>query len=104
MAAPKEIIELVERGPGRDDPKDRGQRCRCSMMSAITNRGRLCFRVFKGHLNSDVFIDFMRRFKRQSDRKIFLIVDRQIRGQDPDDLPTGLQPSVVNSWHTWRAA
>jgi len=53
-----------------------GQRSRCSMMSAITNRGQLCFRVFKGQLNSDVFIDFMRRLKRQSDRKIFLIVDR----------------------------
>ena len=53
-----------------------GQRSRCSLMSAITNRGRLCFRVFKGQLNSDVFIDFLRRLKRQSDRKIFLIVDR----------------------------
>ena len=53
-----------------------GQRGRCSVMSAITNRGRLCFRVFKGPLNSDVFIDFMRRLKRPSDRKIFLIVDR----------------------------
>ena len=53
-----------------------GQRARCSMMSAITNRGQLCFRVFKGNLNSDVFIDFLRRLKRQSDRKLFVIVDR----------------------------
>ena len=53
-----------------------GQRARCSMMSAITNRGQLCFRVFKGNLNSDVFIDFLRRLKHQSDRKLFVIVDR----------------------------
>ena len=82
-----------------------GQRSRCSMISAITNRGRLCFRVFKGNLNSDGFIDFMRRLQRQSHRKIFLIVDRhpvhcsqktrkwveQTRGQDPLDLPAVLQ-------------
>ena len=53
-----------------------GQRARCSMMSAITNRGQLCFRVFKGNLNSDVFIDFLHRLKHQSDRKLFVIVDR----------------------------
>ena len=53
-----------------------GQRARCSMMLAIANRGQLCFRVFNGQLNSDVFIDFLRRLKRQSDRKNFLIVDR----------------------------
>jgi transposase len=53
-----------------------GQRARCSMMSAITNRGQLCFHVFRGQLNSNVFIDFLRRLKRQSERKLFVIVDR----------------------------
>lgn len=53
-----------------------GQRRRCSLISALTNQGKLCFRIFQGHLNSDVFIDFLRRLKRQSPKKIYLIVDR----------------------------
>ena len=53
-----------------------GQRFRCSIISALTNRGQLCFRVFHDNLNSDVFIDFMKRLLRHCKAKIFLIVDR----------------------------
>ena len=53
-----------------------GQRFGCSMMSAITNRGQLQFMVFKHKFNADVFKDFLSRLVRQSEGKIYLIVDR----------------------------
>ena len=52
-----------------------GQRFGCSMISAITNRGRLNFMVFKKRFRSDVFLDFLKRLLRQVDRKVFVIVD-----------------------------
>lgn len=53
-----------------------GQRFRCNVISTITNRGTLRFRVFTGRFTADVFIDFMKRLVRTSERKVFLIVDR----------------------------
>jgi len=52
-----------------------GQRFSCNMISAITNRGRLNFMVFKDTFRVDVFMDFLKRMLRQIKRKIFLIVD-----------------------------
>lgn len=52
-----------------------GRRFGCNMISAITNRGRLNFMVFKVRFRADVFLDFLKRLVRQTDRKIFLIVD-----------------------------
>lgn len=52
-----------------------GQRFGCNMISAITNRGRLNFMVFKKRFRKDVFLDFLRRLARQAERKVFLIVD-----------------------------
>lgn len=52
-----------------------GQRFRANMMSSITNRGQLCFLVFDGSFNAEVFIRFCRRLLRQRRRRIFLIVD-----------------------------
>lgn len=52
-----------------------GQRFRANLMSSITNRGHLCFLVFKGKFNAAVFIGFCRRLLRQRRRKIFLILD-----------------------------
>ena len=46
------------------------------MASAITNRGRLVFMVFKARLTAPVFLRFLRRLVKQSGRKVFLIVDR----------------------------
>lgn len=53
-----------------------GKRFRCNMLSAITNRGKLAFRVFKGRFTTPVFLDFLRRLIRQHPRKVFLILDR----------------------------
>ena len=52
-----------------------GHRFGCHMISAITNRGRLNFMVFKERFRMKVFVNFLRRLVRQSDRKVFLIVD-----------------------------
>jgi transposase len=52
-----------------------GKRFRCNMISAITNKGRLNFRIFRQRFSSEVFIEFMRRLIKQSEQKVFLIVD-----------------------------
>jgi transposase len=53
-----------------------GKRFGCHMMSALTNQGHLAFRVFRGRFTTAVYLDFLNRLIRQSDRKVFLIVDR----------------------------
>lgn len=53
-----------------------GQRFRANVISSITNRGSLRFRVFTGRFTADVFIDFLKRLVRASPRKVYLIVDR----------------------------
>jgi len=52
-----------------------GQRFRCNMISAITNRGKLYFMVYRHGFSAPVFIDFLNRLIRQVKRKIFLIID-----------------------------
>ena len=53
-----------------------GQRFGCNMVSAITNRGNLCFMVFKRKFRLGVFLQFLRRLLKQAGgRKVFLIID-----------------------------
>lgn len=52
-----------------------GQRFRCNMISAITNRGKLAFMIFEKRFTTPVFIGFLRRLIRHSKRNVFLIVD-----------------------------
>lgn len=53
-----------------------GQRFRCNMVSALTNRGHLSFMVFKKGFTAAVFLRFLRRLVKDAQRRIFLIVDR----------------------------
>lgn len=53
-----------------------GRRFGCSMISAITNRGKLYFMVLNKKFRVRVFIDFLRRLERQVPCRIYLIVDR----------------------------
>jgi len=53
-----------------------GQRFGCNMVSAITNRGRLYFMIFKRRFRAEVLIEFLRRLARQVPRYIFLIIDQ----------------------------
>lgn len=52
-----------------------GKRFGCNMMSAITNRGRLAFMVFKGRFTTPVMIVFLARLVRHAGRKVFVILD-----------------------------
>ena len=52
-----------------------GRRFGCNMVSALTNRGRLHFMVFRVRFTAEVFIGFLKRLIRQAKGKVFLIVD-----------------------------
>ena len=53
-----------------------GQRFGANVVSAISNKGHLSFRVFKEKFVAKVFIDFLQRLIRQSKgQKIILILD-----------------------------
>jgi transposase len=56
--------------------KGTGKRFRVNMISAISNAGRLRFRLFVGSFNGPVFIDFLGRLLRDcGGQKVHLIVD-----------------------------
>lgn len=55
---------------------DTGTRFRCNLISTLTNRGKLSFKVFGENFNSEVMLDFLRRLIRHSQQKVFMIVDR----------------------------
>jgi transposase len=46
-----------------------------SMISSITNQGKLRFMVYKDAMNADLFIKFMGRLTKDAGRKVFLVVD-----------------------------
>lgn len=46
-----------------------------NMISAITNQGKVRFRVFDGTMNAQILIDFCQRLISGSGRKIYLILD-----------------------------
>src|SRR5260221_12036285 len=55
-----------------------GQRFRCNMISAITNRGRLAFMIFRQRFTARVFLNFLGRLlrlTRKTRKKVFLVVD-----------------------------
>ena len=52
-----------------------GQRWRCNVISAISNRGTLRFMVFKRSFTAPLFIDFLSRLVRSARRMVYLIVD-----------------------------
>jgi transposase len=52
-----------------------GARFGCNLISAITNRGRRYFMVFKVRFRAGVLADFLRRLVKQVRRKVFVILD-----------------------------
>lgn len=46
-----------------------------SVISTVTNKGKMRWKVFHGAIHSDILIDFLRRLIRDSERKTFLILD-----------------------------
>lgn len=51
-------------------------RCeRVNLISSVTNQGKVRFMVYTNRMNSQTLIKFMRRLIKDSDKKIFLILD-----------------------------
>lgn len=46
-----------------------------SIISTVTNKGQMRWKIFDGALNSDILIDFLRRLIKGAPRKVFLILD-----------------------------
>ena len=46
-----------------------------SVMSTVTNRGKVRWKVFEGAMNADILIDFMKRLIKAAAKKVFLILD-----------------------------
>lgn len=46
-----------------------------NMISAVTNQGKVRFKIYEDNMNADVLIDFMWRLTKDAKRKIILILD-----------------------------
>lgn len=53
----------------------RNKRFGRSIISAISNRGRMRWMIYKGALNAEIFQDFLQRLIKDAKRKVFLILD-----------------------------
>ena len=51
------------------------KKMKINMLSAISNRGKLRFMLYRDTMNSDKLIDFMRRLIRDTQKKVFLVLD-----------------------------
>src|SRR3712207_9392592 len=52
-----------------------GKRFSQSMISSLTNRGKLRFMIYEGALKAPTFLNFLQRLIREAARKLFAIVD-----------------------------
>ena len=75
--APTTALDVPGRRSGRRAlVQGTGQRFGANVISAISNKGRLQFSVFKARFTAAVLIDFLTRLLRQADgQKIILILD-----------------------------
>ena len=55
--------------------KKKGKRERLSMLSTVTNRGKLRFSIFEGSVNAEIMTNFLDRLLRDAGRKVFLVLD-----------------------------
>jgi transposase len=84
-----EILWGDETGLRSDDVRGRGyapkgetpvlrikaNRSSLSVISTVTNKGQMRWRIFSGALDARILIDFLKRLTRNAARKIFLILD-----------------------------
>src|SRR4051812_34378911 len=52
-----------------------GKRFSQSMISSLTNQGKLRFMIYEGALKAPIFLNFLQRLNREAARKLFVIVD-----------------------------
>ena len=55
--------------------KTMAKRLSMNMISTVTNKGKVRFMTYKGTMNAQRFIQFLKRLIKGSDKKIFLILD-----------------------------
>jgi hypothetical protein len=78
-----------------------------SIVSTVTNKGQMRWKIFAGALNADILIDFLRRLIKGQDRKLFLTgqpagaprqagegVAGRAQGRHRSVLPAQLQPGA----------
>lgn len=53
-----------------------GHRFGCNIISAINNRGRLYFALFRGRFTARTLVEFLKRLVKQVGRKVYIIMDR----------------------------
>ena len=53
----------------------KNNRSSLSVISTVTNKGQMRWRIFSGALDAGILIDFLKRLIRNAPRKIFLILD-----------------------------
>jgi transposase len=53
----------------------KSKKTRVNMISSITNRGQVRFMLYEEKMTSKIFIKFMSRLAKDSEKKVFLIVD-----------------------------
>lgn len=46
-----------------------------SIISTVTNKGQMRWKIFDGALNADILVDFLRRLVKGATKKVFLILD-----------------------------
>ncbi|NTW30441.1 MAG: IS630 family transposase [Candidatus Moranbacteria bacterium] len=46
-----------------------------SLVSSVTNQGKMRYMVYKGGMNISLFLQFLKRLSKDADKKIFLILD-----------------------------
>ena len=51
------------------------KRAGLSIISTVTNKGQMRWKIFDGALNSDILIDFLRRLIKGATKKVFMILD-----------------------------
>lgn len=51
------------------------KKMKINMLSAISKRGKMRFMLYKDNMKSEKLIDFLRRLVRDTDKKVFLILD-----------------------------
>jgi transposase len=55
--------------------KTESKHIKINMLSAVSNRGKLRFVLYKDNMNANRLIDFMRRLVHDASKKVFLILD-----------------------------
>ena len=56
-----------------------------SVISTVTNKGVMRWKMFDGALNADILTDFLKRLVKDADRKVYLILDN-LRGSSAESV------------------